>query len=510
MNKPIKISGELLGRNTLFNFIGQVIPLLVGVVAIPFIVQGLGTERFGLLSLAWVTFGYFSIFDLGLGRATTKFVAEALGKGNEEQVPSVVWTTVTIQAILGIICAFVLAEITPLLVERILKVSSEFIDEAKITFYLLALSVPIVLISGSFRGVLEASQRFDLVNAVNIPISALTFILPLVGLLFGLNLPGIVVLILLAKVGALSSFLAFSLFLVPKLRKYSVSPFLFSRLFSFGGWVTVSSIVAPFLENIDRFIISALMSMTAVAYYSAPYEVVMRLRIIPTSLTMSLFPSFSILETTENKEKIGKLFIRSVKYISLILGVVALFINIFASTILQIWMGSDFALASTSVFQILSLGVLFNSLGYISAALLQGVNRPDLPAKLHLFELPIRISITYFLTKNYNIIGASWSWTLWAALDTFLLFGASVVIYFKKYIFSKQITWIFCVIMLFWWTLYMLKHQIGLLPQSVKAVISILVMISFTFFMWCYVLDDADRIGVSRSIKSLMNWQVHD
>lgn len=42
------VSGRLLARNTLLNFIGQAVPLLVGVVTIPFIVRGLGTERFGL------------------------------------------------------------------------------------------------------------------------------------------------------------------------------------------------------------------------------------------------------------------------------------------------------------------------------------------------------------------------------------------------------------------------------------------------------------------------------
>lgn len=85
IDRSVEIRGSLLAHNTLLNFIGQAVPLLVGVVTIPFIVQGLGTERFGLLSLAWVILGYFTIFDLGLGRATTNFVAEALGKGEDDQ-----------------------------------------------------------------------------------------------------------------------------------------------------------------------------------------------------------------------------------------------------------------------------------------------------------------------------------------------------------------------------------------------------------------------------------------
>jgi O-antigen/teichoic acid export membrane protein len=87
MNKPLEIKGSILAHNTLFNLIGQGLPLVVAVATIPFIIQGMGIERFGLLSLAWVVLGYFAIFYLGLGRATTKFVVEALGKDEEEQVP---------------------------------------------------------------------------------------------------------------------------------------------------------------------------------------------------------------------------------------------------------------------------------------------------------------------------------------------------------------------------------------------------------------------------------------
>lgn len=65
----------------MINLIGQALPLLVAVVAMPFVARGLETERFGLLSLAWAVMGYFTVFDLGLGRATTKHLAEALGTG---------------------------------------------------------------------------------------------------------------------------------------------------------------------------------------------------------------------------------------------------------------------------------------------------------------------------------------------------------------------------------------------------------------------------------------------
>ena len=42
--------------------------------------------------MAWMVLGYFSLFDLGLGRALTKMVAEKLGLGLERELPCLVGT----------------------------------------------------------------------------------------------------------------------------------------------------------------------------------------------------------------------------------------------------------------------------------------------------------------------------------------------------------------------------------------------------------------------------------
>ena len=70
--------GGALARNTAWSVAGHGAPLVAALFAIPVILHGLGTDRFGALSLAWLLIGYVSLFDLGLGRALTKLVAEKL------------------------------------------------------------------------------------------------------------------------------------------------------------------------------------------------------------------------------------------------------------------------------------------------------------------------------------------------------------------------------------------------------------------------------------------------
>ena len=88
------ISDKYLARNVGFNLIGTVTPLLVAFIAVPQLVEELGTERFGVLMLAWTAVGYFNVFDLGLGRALSKFVAEKLAKKKTNEIPLVIWSVI--------------------------------------------------------------------------------------------------------------------------------------------------------------------------------------------------------------------------------------------------------------------------------------------------------------------------------------------------------------------------------------------------------------------------------
>src|SRR6267143_21716 len=117
---PASLDGVRLAKHTAFNFAGQVLPLLAGVVLIPYIIRGLGTDRFGMLGIIWVVFGYFSLMDLGLGRATTKFLAEWLAKGEASRISDMVWNSIIIQLVLGLLGGVIIAIVTPLLVERVL------------------------------------------------------------------------------------------------------------------------------------------------------------------------------------------------------------------------------------------------------------------------------------------------------------------------------------------------------------------------------------------------------
>ena len=281
-------SGRILARNTIWNLVGQGAPLLVALFAIPLLIKGLGTARFGVLTLAWAVVGYFSLFDLGLGRALIKLVAEKLGAEQTEDILRLIWTALALMGMLGITGALVAASISPWLVHDILKIPQALQDETLSAFYLLALSIPVVISAIGLRGILEAHQRFDLANMVRIPLGIFTFLGPLIVLPFSNNLFPVVAVLVAVRFLAWGVNLFLCLRLVPVLRHNSKPQrTMIWPLISFGSWMTGTNIVGPLMLYMDRFLIGALISVTAVAYYATPYEVVTKLLLISGALVVA-------------------------------------------------------------------------------------------------------------------------------------------------------------------------------------------------------------------------------
>ena len=89
-----------LVRHTLFNLVGLGAPLFVALVSIPMLLQELGVPRFGLLTLIWAVVSYFSLFDLGLGRALTQSLARILAQDPPGDPVPTVGTALTLMTVI--------------------------------------------------------------------------------------------------------------------------------------------------------------------------------------------------------------------------------------------------------------------------------------------------------------------------------------------------------------------------------------------------------------------------
>lgn len=418
-----KLSREIR-RDTMLNLAGRAVPLLLGLFAVPLLVKGLGLPRFGILALVWSITLYFAAFDVGLGRGTTKSISAALQAGEKDRISSIAWASLAGQVFVGVPLATVVVAAVPFLVGKLIP-PGELVGEATAAFTLAGLGIPILLASAALRGFLEGFRRFGLVNSVRAISSSANFLLPLLGVALDLTLGQIV---LLLQVGQLVTLLA--LYVIARRVWPGMGSFPrslggeLSRLFRFGAWVTLSSLLSPVLLYLDRFVLASSVTVGAVALYAAPYEGITRLSLIPVSLISALFPVLSALHSAKS-EGIRELSHRALSSVVLVVGALVFLAVFLARDILLIWLGPEFAAESTTALRILAVGVFANSLSYVPYTLLQASDRADLPAKFHLLETPLHVLSTLMLVWAFGLIGAAISWSLRVGLDSVLLFAGA-------------------------------------------------------------------------------------
>lgn len=422
ISPTVLLSGRLLKRNVVWNFTGAALPLAFALYAIPVLIHGMGKERFGLLMIIWMGVGYFSLFDLGIGRALTKLVAERLGDGRDTEIPGLLRTGSTLMAGLGLLAAGLLWLLTPWLTSSVFNVPKSLIFEAEWSFWVMSGTVPFVISSAGLIGVLQAHQRFFHISAVRIPLGVSNFLGPVLLLVFTPSLIAVTAVLALTRVAA---WVAFRL-LCRRFYKSDTKLSRFDRknvksLMSFGGWITISNIIGPLMLYFDRFLIGAVLSLTAVAYYTTPYEIITRLWIVPEALAGVLFPALATALVADPKR--AKAIFHSASNVLLIAMYLPIALTIlFAYEGLTVWINKEFAQNSAPVLQWLALGVYINCLARLPFAALQGKGRPDLTAILHALELPIYFVCLWVMLHKFGILGAAISWTIRIVLDTLLLF----------------------------------------------------------------------------------------
>jgi O-antigen/teichoic acid export membrane protein len=414
-----------LARNATLNVLAEGWTFLVLVIAMPKLVAFLGETGFGLFSLAWVVIGYLTFLDIGVNRAATKFVSEHLAGEDDQAVRSVVRTAFIANLSLGLLGGLLVVLLSPYLIHSVFKVSPALENQARLTFYAVGVAVPVLLVQGILRAILSSYQRFGWINSVNAAATTAQWTGAVLLAWRGFGLAWVVGITVVARMVATVVYGLVLSRMLPRFHQHSSAGVgTIFKLLRFGSWVTVSQLISPVLVYLDRVLIASFVSLGAVTLYTVPYEVMTRLRLIPSSMMSTLYPAFSERGLEGQQAHLQHLYEQTVRYLLLILLPGITFLVLLGSDVLTVWMGTGFARQTVAVLEILAVGALANGMAYVPYNMLQAVGRPDLTGKFHLLELPFYVALCFVFVPRWGIAGAALASTLRFALDAGLLFWA--------------------------------------------------------------------------------------
>jgi len=336
------------------------------------------------------------------------------------------WYVLRLLAGFGAFWLLALWFLVPLVAQHLFNLQGELASETIFGLRAVALSMPFVLVATGAMGSLEGLQEFRRVSTQRAVLTMLQFGLPTLVALWRPDVGWVIAALAASRALGMVVWLYALHHVLPEPRVSRTHPEDLRHLLQFGGWLSVSNLVAPLMAYADRFYLASLFPPALVAAYAVPFDALSRVTSLPMTAIGAVFPALA--EAQARPESSTTLLRAAVTALVALMLPPLLLAMIFAKPLLTLWLGQRFALSALPVFQMLILGVFTNSLAHVPYALLQAHGRSDLTAKLHLAELPVFAGLLVWAVSDWGIVGAALAWTLRVSIDTVLLYGSAIIL----------------------------------------------------------------------------------
>ena len=478
-----------IGVNTVYQIASQLVPAVAAIAAIPFLLRRLGYDVFGIVTIFSTTLAYFAMLDLGLGRAATRFISQSLEAEKPDEVRRYFWGSIILLSVMGAIVMVGSLLSVPSAV-GFLKISKPYLRPATESFYIICLTIPVVTLTATLRGFLEASGRFRFVSTVTGCGGVATYVLPLLAVTMGGGLVAIAAVFTGVRV-AMCGVLAIGCVSIahrPSLRPiFDVTAV--RRMLSFGGWLSVSNIIGTATIYCDRFLLGMWVGMAAVTSYGMPLDIISRLQLLITSFCTVLFPLMSRLDGS-----------RSGQFQTLYRGAVAVGLSLMtpiaatavmlAPVLMKLWLGQRVTSDAVFAAQVFLAGAVAQSIASIAWTALHARGRSDLTAWLHLVEFPLYCGVFYLAATHFGVRGAALAW-LGRGIADFLCMVLLLRTHGAGHGFStppELVAAIASVGIL----------SIAVLPLREAVIVAVLVSVLTWVWIWRTLLDPTMRIQLAR------------
>jgi O-antigen/teichoic acid export membrane protein len=405
MPSPSASPAGAVARNVIWNLGTQVWFFLLTLATTPYIVHRLGAGGFGLYIIVGTVAGYLAVMDLGLGMATVKYVSEFNGRRDKAAVQRVIGTAVTAYVALGVVGAGLLAVLAPALA-RVLGVSSmpDGVTVLRLAAVGFLLAMPLSFLSA----VPTALQRLDVTNRRNLIFGTLNLGGAVALLATGHGLRSIVALGVVVDAAALVWFVRTVRRLVPGISLMPRPDVRTLRLLAgFGGLKFANQLSTQSVYHLDKLLLGALASVSAVAWYAVPVMVSQRLVAVVGNVASAFLPAASELHGAADRRRFDELYLRATKLVALLVLPLALVLVVDAEPLLRAWLGGEFARQSATPLRILAAAYAVNGFSTIPALACDSVGRPRVTTAFSVLSTILNLALSVALIPAYGAVGAA-------------------------------------------------------------------------------------------------------
>lgn len=389
----------------------------MGVAFLPFYLHFIGVEGYGLVGFFVMLSASLSILDAGLGAVATREAAAYIGSNRERQ-SEIVTLLRSIEVLLfgvSLITGLIVVFAAPLIVKQWLNVPAELVSGATWAICWMGLTIAIQFPSSYYSGCLNGFQRQVSLNVVNVVGSTLrgggaVLVLWLIS-------PTIQTFFAWQAIGALGMLIAFRVLFIRSLDETPLG-LVFStqsikRVRHFLGGMGAINILGLLLTQLDKIILSKVLSLTAFGYYSLAWMLGTVVYRLTGPVFNAYYPKITQLLEQKNTDLMLDTYQQACKVMAVVVVPISLWLALFSHEILQLWtQNTTLANEASGALSVIAIGTMFNAFMHIPYAMQLAHSYTRLALLQNIIAVILLAPLTWFLATHYGLTAAALPWLI--------------------------------------------------------------------------------------------------
>lgn len=405
-----------LRRNVVANYLGQAWVAVMGLAFIPLYIRYLGIEAYGVMGLFALTQAWLALLDMGMtptiGREMARFTA---GEHNAQSIRNLLRSMELLAfGLAALICLAVWAASGWLAADwlRPDALSPTVVRDA---IAVMAWVIGLRFVESIYRSALFGLQRQVWYNAVNSAMATLRN----VGAVAVLALwsPSLSAFFAWQALTSLLSLLVFALGVNRALPRPPAparpSWATLHSVWRFAGGMTGITVLAVLLTQVDKVLLSRMLTLQDFGYYALAAMVVGSLYLVVSPITTALFPRLVEWVTQKDEVALARSYHHGAQLVSVATVPIALLLVFHGEGVLYAWSADPaLALTSGSILSVLAFGTLLNCLMYVPYQAQLAHGWTSLTLKVNLVAVVLLVPALFWVVPQYGALGAAWVWIL--------------------------------------------------------------------------------------------------
>ena len=403
-----------LKKNVLANYLGQGWTALMGLAFVPVYINYLGVEAWGLVGLMTMLQAMLTVLDMGLTPTLSREMARfQAGAHSAQSIRDLLRSLEVIFGAVAVVITGVVWFVAPWLATNWLSATQMPAATVAQAIGMMGLVVAVRMAEQVYLGAIQGLQRQVWLNGVQTSIATLRWG-GAVGVL-ALVTPSIEAFFLWQGIVSMLSLLILVcqtyrwLPSAKRAARFDLDALM--RVRHFAGGMAATTLLAVLLTQMDKLLLSKLVSLEEFGYYTLAASAAGALYFLITPVATAVLPRMTELVAKSEQQMLIDTYHWGSQWLATLLIPAALVMSVFAEPLLLVWTGNaSLARQSAPLLALLALGTLCNGFMYVPYMTQLAHGWTSFSVRVNIVAVCCIVPAILWAVPRFGAIGAAWAW----------------------------------------------------------------------------------------------------